>query len=54
MHKFRNDSKGESNPGYIDCDSGILPRSTVCSLILLDDGPLSDRARRNDQKMIVH
>ena len=27
MHKLRNGSKGDSNPGSLDCESGILPLS---------------------------
>ena len=29
MPNIRNGSKGDSNPGSLDCESGILPRYTI-------------------------
>ena len=34
MPKLRNGSKGDSNPGFLDCESGILPLSYRAPLIL--------------------
>ena len=35
MPKLRNSSKGDSNPGSLDCESGILPLSYRDNIILL-------------------
>ena len=42
MPNLRNGSKGDSNPGSLDCESGILPLS-YCAPIVLSWSPIRER-----------
>ena len=37
IHIRRNGSKGDSNPGYLDCESGIVPLSLTMTFVMRVD-----------------